>query len=375
MNSELKQVGRQCLQSYTGLRSPEMLAQMAEILFDLDSLCSGAEDGGFEGGARSEGLTSVERFLGYVACSIRTTGWMSSTEARKREDGTMSTASHAWNFGLYPARGTDSKYLIAPDEQDLTLAKEVVAFLDEYFEARDPANLSDYEHNLRVTTSSGFFSYRHMGIVASAVKFFKKDLERRARNVDYKVICETSKFVGTPGSRARFNDMLLQSERTWEGDFGVTYFYSFLSPEKNVVVVKVSKPIDVKVGETYDFTGFIKDHNVYVSKKSPELPGCAQTVVNRVKMVVSSTVREVVKVPVMEYKVKPEGYGYSYVDSGKVTFHHICQTDETSPKYVVVLPKASKKLTIGNVVDLEPTNNAIHVEYGIVARLSKAEAA
>jgi len=176
---ELKQVGRQCLAAYTGLENPEALCAAAEVLFAVSRVLEGGEDepGGEGGSGRS--YCSIASYLPYVACSIRVDGWLSRTAAREQGSVSLSTADQALSRGIFAGPDTRDRYV--PEERDYNLASAVVEFCEDHFAGCDVASLTDYENSLRVAMAATIVHPKLVGLVASAVGFYQRDLERRAR--------------------------------------------------------------------------------------------------------------------------------------------------------------------------------------------------
>lgn len=286
--SETIQVGRSCLKSFTGLADPAHLCAMAEILFSASDLLSAAEGDEFggEGGLRS--FTSVDSFLPFVACSIRRDGWLSRGAAFQQDRSEASTASQALDLGVFAKPTTSGR--LEPTEKDYNLAAATVAFVAEYFEGCDVESLSDYENSLRVAMASGIVHPKFVGIIASAIQFYNKDVEKRAKNEVWAKMVASSKFQGTVGERQVFENLKVLAYRTWEGNFGTTHFYSFVSPEGNAFTYFASRDMDLSVGQVVSLKATVKKHERYTPKFAGA-PTYEQTVFNRAALVTRAVVR------------------------------------------------------------------------------------
>ena len=286
----LLQVGRNCLQSFTGLTNPDHLCSMAEILFDASSLLDEAsdEEGGFGGGMHA--FTSVDSYLPFVACSIRQDGWLSRTAAREQNRGDASTADQALQHGVFAKPGDKGR--LEPSEKDYSVAAATIEFVAEYFEGCDVESISDYENSLRVAMASGIVHPKFTGIIASAIQFYNKDVERRAKNEVWANMVANSRFQGTIGERSVFENLKVVAYRTWEGSYGVTHFYSFVSPEGHAFTYFASRDLDLSVGQVISLKATVKKHERY----TPKFAGAVayeQTTITRAALVTRATVKSV----------------------------------------------------------------------------------
>ena len=84
----------------------------------------------------------------------------------------------------------------------------------------------------------------------------------------------TSQHVGTVGQRHEFA-VSCSFATYFEGVYGRTYIYGFKDGSGNVVVAKLTRPIDVSRGDNVTFSAYVKAHG--------EREGVKQTMVNRIK--------------------------------------------------------------------------------------------
>jgi hypothetical protein len=290
------QIGRNCLADFTGIASPEALCARAEILFSAFDLLSAAEDDGFGNERR---FVTVADYLPFVACSIRRDGWLSRTAAREHSDSANSTADQAMNFGVF-ARPDDANRL-EPTEKDYDLASATIEFCDNFFDGYDVYTISDYENSLRVAMASGIVQPKFTGIIASAIQFYQRDVERRAKNEVWAKMVANSKYQGTVGERGIFENLTVLSCRTWESQFGVTYFYSFVDESNNAFTYFASHDMNLSVGQVVSLKGSVKKHEAY----TPNFAGAvayAQTVLTRCVLVTRATVQSMDVITAVETK-------------------------------------------------------------------------
>lgn len=297
-DTALMQVGRNCLKTFVGLANPEHLCSMAEMLFSASDLLSAAEDDGFEGGGM-RAFTSVDSFMPFVACSIRRDGWLSRGAAFERGSIEASTASMALNFGVFATSTTPGR--LEPTEKDYNVAAATIDFVADYFETRNVADLTDYENSLRVAMASGIVHPKFVGIIASAIQFYNKDVERRAKNESWAKMVASSRFQGVVGERSVFENLKVLAYRTWESSFGVTHFYSFVSPEGHAFTYFASRDMNLSVGQTISLKATVKKHERY-TPKFEGAPTYEQTTITRAALVTRAVVKSVESVVKEETK-------------------------------------------------------------------------
>ncbi len=317
MTNELKQVGRDCLTAYTGLASPEHLCAMAEILFSVSDLLSESENEGF-GGSGVRYLTSIESYLPFVCASIRMTGWLSRTVARQTEK--MSTADHAMSFGVCWKSPMKQEDRVLPEEQDYNLSSAVISFCEEFFAERDVMALSDYENSLRVAMASGIVHPKFIGLIASAVQFYQKDLERRMFAESKSKMFAASEFQGAKGDKGLvFENTKVVTHRTFDGNYGVRHLYTFLAEGGHCLTTWTGRDLQLALGQLVSLKGSVKKHETYQPKNKGEAVGQAykQTVLTRVALVTRAKVA-MYEVESKEEEVVAEGPHYMNPDGSKV---------------------------------------------------------
>jgi hypothetical protein len=286
-DGQLSQVGRQCLEAYTGLANPTALCSTAEILFSLSSLLEDSEDDAFDqsfGGAGGAGgrYVTIECFLPFVCCSIREDGWLSRTAATNSGRRAESTCDLAFSRGVYAKPGDDGRYL--PTSKDIALAAETIEQCESYFAEREVDSLTDYENSLRVAMASGIAHPKFAGLIASSVGFYQMEVERRVRKDSWSKMTTDSTFQGKVGERRVFEDLKVLWCRTWESDFGSTYFYTLSDGRNNSYAYKSSRDMELSVGQVVSFQAKVKKHEMYTPKREGAKP-YAQTVLTRCSFV------------------------------------------------------------------------------------------
>jgi hypothetical protein len=283
---ELRQVGRQCLAAYTGLANPEILCAQAEILFSVSDVLFSAEDEDFEGGGgRGHEYASIASYLPFVACSIRVDGWLARGTARQTMGNTdRSTANLAWSKGLFPPRGADVKDVYQPEEKDYNLASATIEFCEAHFASCNVDGLTDYENSLRVAMASGILYPKFDGLVASAINYYKRDIERRAKSEVWAEMVRNSRPQGVVGERGVFEGLRILACRTWQTEYGATHFYSLLDEGGNAFVYFATRDLNLEPGQVVSFKATVKKHATHTPKFAGA-PTYAQTTLTRCALV------------------------------------------------------------------------------------------
>ena len=191
---ELKQVGRNCLEDFTGVDA-HGLAIMAELLASLDLIM-----GSFGEGSGSIGFSSfvpLSTYLPFVAKSIREDGWLSRGAAYERGVRENSTADRSFSamvtfFKAMQHRNNRLVEETKPTEKDRQEAADVTAYLSDHFESLDESALNDYQHNLRVTFEGQVVDHRLAGLAASMVSYVARQIQEKAEKTEW----STSEYIG-----------------------------------------------------------------------------------------------------------------------------------------------------------------------------------
>lgn len=365
----LRQVGRQCLAAYTGLTNPETLCRIAEMLFCASDLLEDAEDDDFEGGrGRSRGnFGTIASYLPFVCCSIRENGWLSRTAAREQGRPGQATADLALSCGLFPPSEMPEKDCYHPTEADHNLASAAISFCAEHFDGCDVEKLSDYEASLRVAMASGILHPKLTGIVASAIGFYRRDLERRAKNDAWAKMVASSKFQGTVDERGLFEDLKVLTCREWGSDFGTTYFYSLVDEAGNAFAYFASRDMSLAPGQIVSFRATVKKHEMRTPKFAGA-PTYAQTTLTRCQLIVRARLesQEVKEMDLgKRVTTNPEevarGIWAQYAPVlEKVHLYHLTGPD--GRRYVITSKSKKRGLAVGTVAVLSVSTDVTHTD-------------
>ena len=266
----VKQVGRNCLADFTGIKSPEALAALAELLAAAGEAAELSEGGGFGGGVVTE---DIGAYLAYVAVVIRSKGWVSRTKAREEGRDYAATADVAWNW-MHPGIATSAA---VPEPRDIELAKTALTWSDTHLTEADPNTLGDYEHNLRVAMVGGIVTHRLAGIVASLISYYERAQGKilRAKAAEsIKDAANKAGYVGTVGKRCNFKASLV-AVFDFTSNYGVVHVHKFLTPEGAVLVWKTGTD-KLDLG-SYEVVGSVKEHAEYKGELQTVITRCKAT--------------------------------------------------------------------------------------------------
>jgi hypothetical protein len=368
----LRQVGRQCLQAYTGLARPEILCASAEILFSLSELLSDSEDDDFGGGGGSvRWYAPIARYLPFVACSIREDGWLSRTAAREQGHLERATCDLALSEGVYAT--PEQKHRYQPSEKDYNLAAATIEHCEDYFVGKDVSELSDYENSLRVAMASGIAHPKFVGIVASAIKYYQREVEKRERQASYADIARDSRFQGQVKERRVFEGLKVLAYRTWQTDFGAKHFYAMVDGSNNSYVYFATRDIGLCVGQVVSLQGTVKKHEMYTPKRDGAL-SYQQTVLTRCQVVTRVRVasEEVFERPgaMMAKKAEPQQSLYVEYERPMEKAYRYHFVGDDGRQYKLETKSRKRRLVVGSVaiVSYDPDSAPdLEVYVGLVA--------
>jgi len=278
-----KQVGRNCLESFLGGKSPaSIVAQLAWP----DVVRTAGEDGeGGWGGGSSPRVFQPEIVLAQTAACIRLDGWVSRSQARADADdfGTgryvQSTADQVC-YLLTPPFGGDPRgdwrrecERCRPTDADIARGTAALAW------ARALIPTSDYEHNLSLVAQQPVVQHAHLGILTSAVAVHGRILEREVESRrNARQNARPSQHVGEVGQRL---DLELEVQRviSRDTDYGVLHIISMRDQAGNLIVWMTGSAT-ATAGDRLSVRGTVKKHNEYNGEQQTVLTRCRATLVD-----------------------------------------------------------------------------------------------
>lgn len=263
-------VGRSCLKDYLGHGSVNGLIWKADATRELAAITDseeylGGSGNGFDG-------MPLDEYLGWVAMSIRHSGWLSRSAADERSG--MATADDAID-AMFNKKRTER-----PTEEDFAQAAAAIEWVKADLEREQAERgLNDYQHNLSVILSKPTIILRRVGYAASIVSYYERglgrEIEKRERAKRGAELAATSQHVGEIKERLDLTGVTVNRIHSFEGQFGTTFIINMIH-DGNVLVWFASREQDVKVGDTVTLRGTVKKHDDY--------KGTAQTTLTRCKV-------------------------------------------------------------------------------------------
>jgi hypothetical protein len=272
---DFKQVGRNCTQDFLGGKDPHAVAMYAEYLLRMETACS--EEGGGFGSHETDSVT-MSVFLAHVAAVIRIDGWLSRGKARLNEMGPAATADLVGSIFAPPPRDSElyakwKAFVEAhqPEARDIELATKALTYARE--DLSEKAERSDYEHNLFVAMSQPTVSFKLMGIAASLVPYYLREVERQAVREAEMKRNGASVYFGEVGKRQDFY-VTVTRIIPYENRFGTSFIHKFTTREGNVATWFASVNPELEPGTEYRITATVKAHEEFKGVKQTVLTRC-----------------------------------------------------------------------------------------------------
>jgi len=269
---ELVQIGRNCLADYLRTEDAIVALRMFGLLEAIRGLLVGGEDDEHASGGYDY-PDSTTHYLACVVSSIRRDGWVPLSAARDG-DGRKATTDLAQRLcGPIPDHPDLRKDWLEgqPNESDYAEAAAVIEWAASLGERAD---LSEYHHNLRVATASGWVRKRTYGLVASAVAAMRRETEAKLA-ADRRPDRGPGQHVGAVGKRVAFDALTVLRVRYSEGTYGTTTIVALEDPEGNELTWFASGTKDFKPGDRLTGKGTVKAHGEYQGRKTTTITRCA----------------------------------------------------------------------------------------------------
>lgn len=256
-DGRIMQVGKSCLKDFLGHKSPERLAEMAELLRDLDDDCRGF------GSSEAMPDPSLHNVLTWTSSVIGRLGWVSKANADE-DTGKASTASAVMS--------TMSKYIECckkrerfpfplPSKLDAERATNAIAWV----KALTPS--SDYEQNIVAVVARTGVSHRNWGIAVSIMAAYDRVMADRSKRA-------AGEFVGTVGRKvncactkksckcAPIKVTVVRVIPLPDYGYGDSYIHVMRDASGNTLVWKTG--ICLRTGFDYSLTGTVKEHEDHI---------------------------------------------------------------------------------------------------------------
>lgn len=270
---EFKQVGKSCLMDFTHGMSAEGVAAYTAL---FNELIAGETPNNEL--PRWERYYNTHEFLQYVVETIRHFGYLKydpedayarTTKSRAEE---YYTVAHGGFSGIWDQE--HRKALIAE--------MEVVSFNAEFTDTVQTTEKAlewlsnkpednNYFHNLKTVCGLEYTTYKNLGILASLIPAFYRDIEYQVKKEKQAKIERISEYIGNIKERITINIQSFQCVTSWETDFGTTRIYKIVDKDGNIFTWKTGNTIDE---DAEIIVGTVKAHNEYKGVKQTEITRC-----------------------------------------------------------------------------------------------------
>lgn len=260
---EFKQVGRSCLQEYTGGLNIEWVASMLQFIDELDKA---SDEPILLHGSRK--YFKVREVLGYAIDVIRKHGYVS----RYDEIGKRSTADRVFACLKDDFSDMDSGYS-GITVQATHLTECVIASVNAQIDT------DNYLKSLQAMLNQEYCESRDLGYVCSAYRWYQGHVRRieaeHALEVA-KLKDKRSEYVGEIKGKVDIPTSDFKDIATIENQYGITTLYQFHDEQGNVFVWFASRAIP-HPEEVISVRGTVKDHREYEGVKQTVLTRCVVT--------------------------------------------------------------------------------------------------
>jgi hypothetical protein len=260
--NKFKQVGRQCLQDFTGHKSPEAYAQVAENWGALVADLSDEEGSYGFGGSYRDNSVGVSTLLYAAVRFINAFGYVSFKKAE--EMAVKSTKSDVLNY----LQNTDArKYL----------EEKLPAFTDELKAEADSAILwaseletdttDDYLWNIHAIANSATIDYKLAGIAISIIPAYRRAMEKKQET---KLMWKDEFYPAQEKAKIEVSGVFFK-EIIFESAYGPCHLY-FFNVEGYILVWKTgTSQCDLNRMETYKIKATVKKHSDYKGHKQTSI--------------------------------------------------------------------------------------------------------
>lgn len=267
--TETKQVGKSCLKDFTGHDKPEQVLNWFEVLDQIERDCGGDDDEWCDGSGRIKARFGIEGWLAAVAAEIRTNGWVSRTNAMTDKPATADAALANIEDLMdgKKTRGRRGTPIPVPNDDDKMTAKNALAWVRSQPESWAR---TDYLWNLRVVSHEELLEQRQLGIAASLVPAYQREMGKEAE-ARAAAATSPSKHLGKEKERIEFTGTVLSVfERG--NDFGITYITKFQDEHGNRLVWFASRSLEE--GRSYKVKGTVTKHSEFKGVKETTVTRC-----------------------------------------------------------------------------------------------------
>lgn len=268
---EFKQVGSNCLMSYTNGLNAEYIASYFDGITELEEFDGFVGDG-------SKCYMSIDEV---IECSIEIIdkiGYFNSNSycPTKYLVGTMINSVGDLKYKIEKLNEAlrnnkiNTFFKLADFHKDNT--KEIAKNIIEYY--LNLENDSEFVNNVQVILKDGYVDWKNLGFICYLPEGYFKHIKKENEKAERLKINGNSKHFGD--INIRYNDINItniEEITSYSTQYGVIYIYKIILESGNVLIWKTSKLIDdFNVVKSITFT--VKNHGEYNGVKQTEITRC-----------------------------------------------------------------------------------------------------
>lgn len=207
----------------------------------------------------------LDLFMGFVACIVRTQGYVNSKEAS--EKGIDSTGQVAWEWAIKGRPVALRNVTLLPE--DRAIGKAAATWMKEGI---DPTKYvgNDYIMHIHMIGDIGLATEKSMNYAASALQAMERDLKQTREN-NPKHPVNADKFLGVIGEKIKIQ-AIYEGSSQFNSKFGLCYKYIFrLADGKKLSWLTGTELTIIQQGHTYMVSARVKKHTNFKGNCETEI--------------------------------------------------------------------------------------------------------
>ena len=269
--NEFKQVGKTCLNDFTGNINAEWLAQFYAMFDKLATF--EAPQGGYSNHTRY--FPTID-LLTYTVAVTNIYGYCKSgtdnATGETVKDFYIVSECGGYPFGNERIKEKMQSVNFKVTEDDTATAEKIKAYVGSL------EDTNNYIHNIKTLCASDMVAYKNVNVLVSAITCYNRELERKAKEEARKKEAVKSNHIGNIKDRLTINIASWRCLTSWCNCYDgynetTTFLYQFVDADGNIFVWKTSKYLD-EDATLKELTGTVKAHNVFRGAKQTELTRC-----------------------------------------------------------------------------------------------------
>lgn len=255
--NEIMQIGKGCLKDFFNKELSSMLDTWNKFFASFDEI---DEDSFYGSSNKNDYVENVHRVLKASVAIVRKMGEYVKSDSYSGEQGTVGIVR---DFLLTDSKKSRDEIVVVTDE-DYTKADVILNWLKNELE---PNN--EYTSNLKKLAEIGYVKYNNIGIVASAVVAYDRELLKRKEKVEIK-----SEYVAVVGDKIELNVTFISSH-TFDTAYGWSTILTFVDNDNRLLKWFTQSECNFEKGENLTLKGTVKKHNEYKDVKETIVTRCS----------------------------------------------------------------------------------------------------